>query len=133
MIYALDTNIVSYYMADDKKIWDKIRSFSREGNQFIIPLIVYYEIRRGLLSVSAPVKSRFFNDLCKEYDLGVMNKKTGEIAAAIYAGLRKKGALLEDADILIAASCIQHGYPLVTNNTDHFKNIDGLRLTNWAA
>ena len=131
--YALDTNIISYYMANDKMIRGKIHLFLYEGNQLVIPTVAYYEIRRGLLAKPAPKKSAIFDQLCKMSEFGSMDRETGEIAAEIYTSLRKKGALLEDADILIAASCIQHEYPLVTNNTGHFKNIDGLRMTNWAA
>ena len=60
-----------------------------------------------------------------------MDKETGEIAAYIYAKLQKRGRLIEDADLLIAAYCIQNDYTLVTNNSKHFENIDTLQFVNW--
>ncbi|GHU53286.1 hypothetical protein FACS1894200_13840 [Spirochaetia bacterium] len=60
-----------------------------------------------------------------------MDTGTAEIAARIYADLKKRGLLIEDADILIAAFCIQNDYILVTNNSKHFKNIGNLNSINW--
>jgi len=60
-----------------------------------------------------------------------MDIKTLDIAANIYANKKHHGNLIEDADILIAASCIAHGYTLVTNNERHFAGIDGLCVVNW--
>lgn len=52
-------------------------------------------------------------------------------AADIYADLRRRGALIGDADILIASTALEHGLELVTNNTKHFANVSGLMLKNW--
>jgi predicted nucleic acid-binding protein len=60
-----------------------------------------------------------------------MDIKTLDIAANIYASKKRHGNLIEDADILIAASCIAHGYILVTNNERHFAGINGLSVANW--
>jgi tRNA(fMet)-specific endonuclease VapC len=52
-------------------------------------------------------------------------------AAGIYAELYQRGALIGDADILIAASAMVHGMALVTNNEEHFRRINGLHVENW--
>jgi predicted nucleic acid-binding protein len=49
----------------------------------------------------------------------------------IKAQLRKEGMLLEDVDLLIAATARVQGLTLVTNNQDHFGRISGLHLDNW--
>ena len=54
-----------------------------------------------------------------------------EKATEIYIALKQKGQLIGDADILIAAYCLVNGYTLVTNNTNDFDRIDGLRIVNW--
>ncbi len=56
-----------------------------------------------------------------------IERKAGEI----YADLRKKGELISDADILIAAIVLANDSVLVTNNTDHFKRIKNLKIENW--
>jgi predicted nucleic acid-binding protein len=39
--------------------------------------------------------------------------------------------LIEDLDLLLAATALRQGLTLVTNNQDHFGRISGLRLANW--
>jgi predicted nucleic acid-binding protein len=60
-----------------------------------------------------------------------MDIKTLDIAANIYVSKKRHGNLIEDADILIAASCIAHGYILITNNERHFASINVLSVANW--
>ncbi|GHV89085.1 hypothetical protein AGMMS50267_14450 [Spirochaetia bacterium] len=131
IVYALDSNTVSYFLRKNEKVTKKVWNAVPEGNQIIIPNIVYYEVKRGLLSITAPRKTATFNQLCKSYSVGTIDKETAEIAATIYSKLRKKGRLIEDADLFIAAFCLQNGCTLVTNNGDHFKNVDGLQIDNW--
>ena len=59
---------------------------------------------------------------------------TDEIVAKgadIFATLRKRGEIISDADILIAATAIVHSLVLVTNNLDHFQRISDLRVETW--
>jgi len=51
-------------------------------------------------------------------------------AAIIQADLRKKGTEIGHTDTLIAGIAITSELQLVTNNTDHFKRIKGLEITN---
>jgi tRNA(fMet)-specific endonuclease VapC len=45
--------------------------------------------------------------------------------------LRKAGTPIDDFDLLIGATAVTHNLTLVTNNTDHFKRINGIALENW--
>jgi predicted nucleic acid-binding protein len=130
--YALDTNIVSYYLKKNQKIINKVSNEIDDNNIIIIPPIVYFEIKRWLLSNNAMVKLAAFDALCARSGIGVIDKEILEIAVSLYADLRKRGITIEDADILIAAYCIKNGYILVTNNIKHFANIEGLKIANWA-
>lgn len=47
-------------------------------------------------------------------------------ASRIRRHLRKKGTMIGDFDILIAATALQMGEPLVTANLEHFQRIPGL-------
>jgi tRNA(fMet)-specific endonuclease VapC len=52
-------------------------------------------------------------------------------AAAIYADLQLRGELIGDADILIAATALEHGLAIATGNIVHFERIPGLQVVNW--
>lgn len=51
-----------------------------------------------------------------------------DIASDIYASLSADGNIIEDADIFIAATAIEHGFALLTNNTEHMKRVKDLRF-----
>jgi predicted nucleic acid-binding protein len=51
-----------------------------------------------------------------------------ETAGRIFAEMRMKGRMIEIRDLLIASITLQNGYNLLTNNTDHFKWVEGLTL-----
>jgi tRNA(fMet)-specific endonuclease VapC len=54
-----------------------------------------------------------------------------KIAADIQAYLRKKGTEIGHTDTLIAGIAITSDLQLITNNTNHFKRIKGLKIDNW--
>lgn len=129
--YTFDTNIFSYYIKGDEKIKDRLIKVLSDGNQFIINPITYYEITRGLLAIDSRKKLQKFNDLCQVFGTLELSNKVLDIAAQNYALLRKKGQLIEDADLFIAATCLVHDLVLITNNTKHFARIKGLKIENW--
>ena len=45
--------------------------------------------------------------------------------------LRRMGRTVDDFDVLIGSTAIVHGLILVTRNTRHFADMDGLKLENW--
>ncbi|MCF0172267.1 MAG: PIN domain-containing protein [Bacteroidales bacterium] len=51
--------------------------------------------------------------------------------AAHKARLRREGNMIDDSDLLIAATAMSSDCILVTENTKHFDRINGLRLENW--
>ncbi|MEO5995920.1 MAG: hypothetical protein ABIN89_04315 [Chitinophagaceae bacterium] len=52
-------------------------------------------------------------------------------AAEIYADLKKKGQPIGHTDSLIAGIILTNGLHLETNNTEHFRRVNGLELVNW--
>lgn len=49
----------------------------------------------------------------------------------IKAELESKGQTLDDADLLIACIAFSNNATVVTNNSEHFGRIDGLKTENW--
>lgn len=59
--------------------------------------------------------------------------KTIDLASDLYADLYSRGQLIPDADLLIAATALEHGLVLATNNSRDFSRIPGLAIDNWLA
>jgi len=129
-IYTLDTNIVSYYLKNTKELINKIDTEIQKNNIVISP-IVYYEIQNWLIKNNAKKKIAAFEKIYSDKGIGFIDKNTIDIATIINIKLQKQGIIIDDADILIAAWCIQNDYILVTNNIKHFKNIEDLKIENW--
>lgn len=66
--------------------------------------------------------------------LAVIDLTSGaaQVFGEIKAQLEKQGQRLDDADLLIAATALDGGWTLITNNTDHFGRIPNLMVENWA-
>jgi predicted nucleic acid-binding protein len=129
--FALDTNIVSYILQKREEVMDRLGEEIARGNEVVIPPIVYYEIRRGLIYSGATAKASLFKELLSDLEIESIDAATLDVAAAEYARLRKAGTPIEDADLLIGAYCVEKGYTLVMNNDKHLKLISGLSITNW--
>jgi len=133
-IYALDTNIVIHYMYNEPNVIRNLEKAIDGEHDLVIPYIVEYEIRRGFEVQPAPNNEASYNKLA--WDRGfcnvvVMGDNYWPTAAKIYAELYHKRLTVGDLDILIAAFCLYNDYILVSANTKHFKDIDGLRLADW--
>ena len=131
--YALDTNIISFMLKKNVGIINAFHNANDEGHIFVVPVVAYYEICRGLMAVNATTQMQAFNDLCDVFDVVEMSLEAWEKAAQIWSALRKSGNPLgrDDGDIFIAAQCIVSGYTLVTDNISDFNRIMGLRYISW--
>ena len=131
MTFALDANTISYILRADDRVVERYRQESMNGNEFAIPPIAFYEVQRGLLAKGLFARKRVFDAFCMKVPIGELSHPVLLKAAEIYATLKQQGKLIGDGDILIAAFCLTNDFVLVTNNTRHFTNIEGLQLANW--
>jgi tRNA(fMet)-specific endonuclease VapC len=131
MRYIIDTNIITAIMKDNEKVKRRAQEAILTGDIIFINGISYYEIKRGLLAKDARKQLQFFDLLCNEYDLILLdNQSIFDRAAEIYAELHQKGELIGDADILIASIADTRNFTLVSDDGD-FDKIPGLRVENW--
>jgi len=133
MTYALDTNTIINYLRGDPNVRHRFRDLQIQGNDFIIPKVADYEIRRGFRIRSAPSKRAAYEILTEELNILELDTAVWEKAEEIYAELYKKHYTVGEMDILIAASCLVNDYTLVTTNIKDFENIDGLDIIDWTA
>jgi tRNA(fMet)-specific endonuclease VapC len=121
IFYALDTNIISYFLKNDPVIVQKINSEKDKQNKFVVPPMVYFEVQNWLEKNKSKNKAEIFQRIYMDQGIGVLDKEIFDIAVAERLKLQQKGFSIEDDDLLIAAYCIKHDLTLATNNTKHFK------------
>ena len=131
-VYALDSNIISFYLRDNTAVIANIEKAISDGNSIIIPPLVYYEVKRSLKFINATKKMKEFDSLCELFPVGELGNYLLEKSIDIYVQEKNAGRNTKDADIFIAAFCIHNNYTLVTDNIDHFIKITNLHAINWA-
>jgi tRNA(fMet)-specific endonuclease VapC len=127
----LDTDILSAVMRQHPTALARAQVYLAVHHRLTFSIITRYEILRGLHAKRATGQLAAFDRLC---DVSTILPLTDGIvvrAAIIYADLYQRGALIGDADILIAATGLEHGLTIVTNNQHHYQRISGLQIENW--
>jgi tRNA(fMet)-specific endonuclease VapC len=129
----LDTDILSLLMRKNAAVLARASVYLSEHRQFTISIITRYEILRGLKAKDALKQAERFEDFCSKNRVLPITDEVVFRAADVYADLYKRGELIGDADILIAASAMVNGLAIVTNNVGHFRRVKSLEVLNWVA
>jgi tRNA(fMet)-specific endonuclease VapC len=108
-----------------------MRAAEITGRPVRLNAVSYYETKRGLLAIGAHRQLTAFERLWRVLGIVMIDRAVLDRAAELYAMLRMRGQLIEDADLLIAAIALVHDMSLVTNNTAHFARIPGLQVEDW--
>ena len=123
--------MITALMKNDGKVWTTLDEKTFRGEEIFMNGISYYEIKRDLLAVNAAKKLNIFDRFCKKFEILFLDDQTiFDSASKIYADLKRKGKLIPDADILIAALAITHNLTLVSDDSD-FLRIGDVRVENW--
>jgi tRNA(fMet)-specific endonuclease VapC len=129
----LDTDILSAVMRKNPLATERARSYLTDHRRFTFSIITRYEVLRGLLAKGAEKQLAAFDKLCAKSRVLDITDSIIVRASEIYADLHKKGKLIGDADILIAATALTHGLAVVTNNEVHLGRVQNLQIVNWLA
>ncbi|ALM76376.1 ribonuclease VapC1 [Thermococcus barophilus] len=75
-------------------------------------------------------RKAFLRELRKLFKIEAVDDLVVLTYCKLYRALKRNGELIEDADLLIAATAIAKGYTLWTRNIKHFERLEkfGLRL-----
>ncbi|CAA9276982.1 MAG: VapC toxin protein [uncultured Chloroflexia bacterium] len=130
MTFLLDTDTCVFWLRGRASIREHVAVV---GPQAIsVSIITVAELRYGAACSNQPAANE---QAINAFTSGihVLGVDDGIVAAfaMIKAGLRQQGMLIEDFDLLIAATAHTHGLTLVTNNVAHFGRVPGLLLENW--
>lgn len=127
----VDTDILSEFLRGTPKVVENAEKYLQTYDAINFSIITFYEILNGLLYKDAKKQLKKFNDFADLNKILPLTISATKQAAEIFADLKKKGQPIGHTDCLIAGIALTNGLQLVTNNTDHFKRVTDLELTNW--
>ena len=127
----LDTDILSELLKQHPLVLQKARAYLADHGRLAFSIVTRYEILRGFKAKQALAQETAFERFCQTSEVVPLTDEMIQLAATLYGDLYRRGELLPDADLLIAATALAERRILVTNNLDHFRRIQDLATENW--
>ena len=130
MKYMMDTNTCIFLMKNVPKV---VAEFTAKRSQgVVISSITASELYFGVHNSPTPQKLAL---LLANFLVGVpvvdYSAAAGDSYGRIRAALKRKGLLMGELDMLIAAHAKSLNLVLATNNTGEFSRVSGLTIEDW--
>lgn len=128
----LDTDILSEVLKrKNAAVVAKAAAYLAQHGQFAFSALTRYEVLRGLKDKQATAQLQRFDAFCqRSLVLPITDAVLGK-AADLWALAGRAGRPRFDADLIIAATAIEHALIVVTGNAAHFSWIPGLPQEDW--
>ena len=130
MSYVLDTNICVFAIKKNPHVLAALKKHREKG--LYISAITLSELEHGVCNSQYQEKNR----IALIGFLSIMmvlpyDDKAAQEYGKLRADLQKRGCLIGNMDMLIAAHVKSLNMTLVTNNTKEFSRIQGLSIEDW--
>jgi tRNA(fMet)-specific endonuclease VapC len=128
--YLLDTNIVIYVLK--RRPIQVQKTFNTNASRLAISSITLSELIYGAeKSHKVDQNLEAIDEFISHLEVLPYDARASQHYGQIKAGLEKKGEIIGENDIHIAAHAISQGLILVTNNLREFDRVPNLALENW--
>lgn len=133
-LVLLDTDILSeLFKLRNPVVQQHALEYVQQVGPITFSAITKYEIARGLKHRQASAQLVRFATFCKNSLILPVDDAIFERASDLWALARTNGYPDDDADLLIAATALEHKRTLATGNVRHFAWIPGLQTADWKA
>jgi tRNA(fMet)-specific endonuclease VapC len=129
--YLLDTNICIYIRR--KRPEEVLRRFrTLRPGEAVLSVITFGELVYGAeKSAQRGATLELLRELAQVLPVQGLPETAAESYGTIRAELERKGEMIGNNDLWIAAHAKAAGLVLVTNNEREFRRVRGLRVQNW--
>jgi tRNA(fMet)-specific endonuclease VapC len=129
--YLLDTNICIYIIKHNPPAVRE-RFAQHAANELAMSVVTLGELRFGAEKSRSRAKAiESIRRLEKVLQIAPMPTVAGEHYGEIRAVLQKKGQIIGNNDLWLAAHARAEGWILVTNNMREFSRVPQLKIENW--
>jgi len=130
--YLLDTNICIYIRRNKPE--PVLRRFqSLRHGEAVLSVITFGELLYGAeKSAQRSLALKQLQQLAELLPVLPLPESAAQTYGKIRAELERKGQMIGNNDLWIAAHARAAGLTLVTNNEREFRRVSGLKIQNWA-
>jgi tRNA(fMet)-specific endonuclease VapC len=131
--YLLDTNALSELVRNPGgSVAATYRLRARDPESIVLTsIIVACEVRYGIAKNYSAWLEKRVDELLAIVQVEAFSLGSDDTYAVIRSDLERKGLIIGQNDLLIAAHSLALGAILVTDNVREFKRVKGLRVENW--
>jgi len=129
-MYLLDTDTVIYNLKGNAGVQKNLQRHLDDPIKISIVtcMELYYGAYKSQKVTGNLAKIKKLEQSIEVIPLGL---ESAEIFGMLKSQLEMQGSRLDDFDLAIASCALAHNLTLVTNNIEHFKRIESLKLVNW--
>ena len=125
----LDTNIIIAYLNGNQKVAERLKAHLPE---IAVSSLVLAELRYGArASARASENLQRLEQFLQIVSVVDFDQASADSYSHLRLDLRCKGRPTGEMDLLIASVAVAHQAILVTHNTKHFSQIEGLAVEDW--
>jgi len=128
--YMLDTDTVSFALRGQGRV--AARLLEHRPSQLCISSITLAELRFGAETRRSQKLHRLISRFVESVAPVAFDQRAADRCGTVATALARRGAPIGTFDTLIAAHALSLGLTFVTNNTQHFARVVGLKTENWA-
>lgn len=128
--YMLDTNIAIYVIK--RRPLELLETFNTHAGQMCISTITLAELMHGVEKSAMPERNlRNVEDFVSRLEVLHYDEPAATHYGEIRAYLESQGTPIGVNDLHIAGHARSRAMVLVSNNTEEFRRVEGLRLADW--
>ena len=127
--YMLDTDTVRFALRGQGRV--AARLLEHRPSQLCISSITLAELRFGAEARRSRRLHRLISTFVESVEVVAFDQRAADRFATVATSLARRGAPIGSFDTLMAAHALSLEWTFVTNNTQHFGRVVGLKTENW--
>ena len=126
----LDTDTVSFALRGEGRVAEGL--LDHRPSDLCVSAITLAELNYGADAKRSRKLRRLIDTFAQSVQTVPFDARAAGRFGVVAAALARKGTPIGGFDTLIAAHALALGLTLVTNKTQHFNRVSGLKVENWA-
>ena len=127
--YMLDTDTVSFALRGHGRV--AARLLEHRPSQLCISSITLAELRFGAETRRWRRLRRLITTFVESVEAVAFDQRAADHFGTVATALTRRGSPIGTFDTLMGAHALSLGLTFVTNNTQHFARVVGLKIENW--